>query len=125
MKKVIITGGSRGIGASLVERFAREGCIVAFIYKNATDKAAELAKKTGAYAVQGDVSDPASAENAIKTAIDLLGGVDVLINNAGVSQFSLFDEITEDDWRAVVETNLGGAYRCSRIVCPHLIRQKR
>ncbi len=124
MKRVIITGGSRGIGAACVERFAREGCRVAFIYKSACDRAAELTAKTGAHAIQGDVSDPASAVGAMEKAIEALGGVDVLVNNAGVAQFRLFDEITEDDWHTVTETNLGGAYRCSRIAVPHMVRQK-
>ncbi|MBQ4054074.1 MAG: 3-oxoacyl-ACP reductase FabG [Clostridia bacterium] len=124
MKKVIITGGSRGIGEACVRRFAAEGCGVAFIYKSAAERAARLAEDTGAYAVCGDVCDPESAKKAIEKAIERLGGVDVLVNNAGISSFKLFDEISEDEWRSVIETNLGGAYRCSREVCPHLIRQK-
>lgn len=124
MKKVIVTGGSRGIGAACVEYFAQRGHRVAFIYKSAVEKAELLSQKTGAFAVQGDVSDPVSASAAMQKAIELLDGVDILVNNAGVSQFRLFDEITEEDWHTVIETNLGGAYRCARIACPHMIRQK-
>ena len=124
MKKVIVTGGSRGIGAACVEYFAERGHRVAFIYKSSDERARDLCEKTGAIAVKGDISDPASAKAAMENALDLLGGVDVLINNAGVSQFRLFDEITEEDWHTVIETNLGGAYRCARIACPYMIRQK-
>ncbi|MBQ3100699.1 MAG: 3-oxoacyl-ACP reductase FabG [Clostridia bacterium] len=124
MKKVIVTGGSRGIGAACVEYFAERGHRVAFIYKSSDERAKELSARTGAFAVKGDVADPESATNAMKTALETLGGVDILVNNAGVSQFRLFDEITEEDWHTVIETNLGGAYRCARIACPYMIRQK-
>lgn len=124
MKRVIITGGSRGIGAACVKRFACAGHSVAFIYKSSHDRAAELSAETGAYAVCADIADPASALKAMEDAISHLGGVDVLVNNAGVAQFRLFDEITEDDWHSVIETNLGGAYRCSRAAVPHMVRQK-
>ncbi len=124
MKRVIITGGSRGIGAACVKRFARAGHSVAFIYKSSHDRAAELSAETGAYAVCADIADPASALKAMEDAISHLGGVDVLVNNAGIAQFRLFDEITEDDWHSVIETNLGGAYRCSRAAVPHMVRQK-
>lgn len=124
MKRIIITGGSRGIGAACVKRFAREDCRVAFIYKNSKERAGELAAQTGAYAIRGDVSHPASAAQAVEKAIEVLGGVDVLVNNAGIAQFKLFDEITEQDWQTMIETNLSGAYRCSRVAVPYMIRQK-
>lgn len=124
MKRVIITGGSRGIGAACVKRFACAGHSVAFIYKSSHDRAEELSAETGAYAVCADIADPASALKAMDDAISHLGGVDVLVNNAGIAQFRLFDEITEDDWHSVIETNLGGAYRCSRAAVPHMVRQK-
>ena len=124
MNRVIITGGSRGIGKACVERFIREGCRVAFIYKNSREAAESLAASTGAFAVRGDVADPESAAAAMEKAIELLGGVDILVNNAGIAQFALFDQISEQDWHTMIETNLGGAYRCSRIAVPHMVAQK-
>lgn len=121
---MIITGGSRGIGRACVERFVSEGSRVAFIYKNSREAAESLAAKTGALAVMGDISDPASAAAAMEKATEQLGGVDVLVNNAGIAQFSLFDEISEQDWHEMIETNLGGAYRCSRIAVPYMVAQK-
>lgn len=123
-KSMIVTGGSRGIGAACVERFAAEGARVAFIYRESEKAAAELAARTGAFAIKGDVSSPSSAALAVSFAMELLHGADVLVNNAGVSQFRLFDEITDGDWNAMIETDLGGVFRCTRAVVPYMIRNK-
>ena len=84
MKKVIITGGSRGIGACLVESFKKEGCKVAFTYNNTEVNIA------GAKGFKADFASAEQTRKAIIDAIEYLGGVDILINNAGVAHFSLF-----------------------------------
>ena len=122
--KIIVTGGSRGIGAACVRRFREEGARVAFIYNRSEEAALELSHEVGAVAIKGSVGQ-ASIAGAMKIAVDSLGGVDVLVNNAGIAQFGLFDEITDGDWEKMIETNLGGVFRCTRAVVPHMIRNKR
>ena len=122
--KVIITGGSRGIGAACVRAFAAQGDQVAFIYRAQKERAEALAADAGAYAVCGDISDPESARGAIREAINLLGGVDVLVNNAGIAQIKLFTDLTDSDCRTMLDTNLGGAFSVTREVAKAMISQK-
>ena len=110
MKKVIVTGGSRGIGAAIVRKFAENGDRVAFIYRNSDGAAKKLEEETGAFFIKADVSCPESAENAILQSIECLGGVDVLVNCAGISQIKLFTDITDGDWKKMLDTNLSGAF---------------
>ena len=122
--RVIVTGGSRGIGAACVRRFAEEGARVAFIYRNSEKEAEELARLTGARPVRGDLSDSASSANAMSEAMDIIGGIDVLVNNAGIAQFKLFDAITDGEWDRMIETDLGGVFRASRAAVPKMLSQK-
>ena len=122
--KVIITGGSRGIGASCVRAFAARGDTVAFIYRTSDERAMSLADETGALPIKGDVADPVSAKAATAAALDALGGADVLVNCAGVAEFALFQDITEQMWSRMIETDLGGTYRITRDVLPYMISQK-
>ena len=119
--KVIVTGGSRGIGAACVRAFCKRGDTVAFLYRTSDAAAASLAVECGAYAVRADISDPAEAAVAIKEAIRLLGGVDVLVNNAGIAQIKLFTEIDDADWRRMIDTNLSGAFYVTREVARVMI----
>ena len=123
-KRVVVTGGSRGIGAACVRRFRAEGADVVFFYNKSEERADALARETGAYAVRCDVSDPASVSGAVAAAVGRLGGIDVLVNNAGVAQFRLFDEITDADWSDMIGTDLGGVFYCARAAVPYMIRQK-
>lgn len=124
MKRVIITGGSRGIGKAAVELFAKEGYRVAFLYKSSHSAAAELACATGSIAVMADVSDPDSCKRGMAEAVTALGGVDVLICAAGIAYKNFFDSTSEEDWSRVTETNAGGTFRCIRHVIPHMVSQK-
>ena len=119
--KIIITGGSRGIGRACVEAFTAEGHNVAFIYKSSHEAAQRLAKETGAIAIEGDISNAKKADKASKDAISALGGVDVLINNAGISQIKLFTDITDEDWNNMLSTNLSGAFYITRSVAKEMI----
>lgn len=122
--RVLISGGSRGIGAACVKCFTGIGDKVAFIYKSSYECATSLANETGAFAVKGDVSDPKSAVVAFEKAIEVLDGIDVLVNCAGIAHFSLFTDISDDDWRRVIDTNLSSAFTLSREASKHMIAQK-
>jgi len=114
MRKAIVTGGSRGIGAAVVRKFAAEGYSVAFIYRNSDAAAEALAKETGAIPIRADISDAVSAKKGIEEAVKALGGVDILVNSAGIAQIKLFTDITDDDWRRMIDTDLSGAFYASR-----------
>lgn len=121
---VFITGGSRGIGASAVKKFAKKGYRVAFTYLNSEDKANELAKRYNALAIRADISSSKETKKAIDVAIKHYGHIDILINNAGISEFSLFTDITDEMWHKMLDTNLSGAFYASRAVLPDMIKRK-
>lgn len=122
---VLITGGSRGIGAACVRKFVEEGHRVAFLYRAAHAAAAELAEQTGALAIAADVSSSAEVDAAIGTALEAMGSIDVLVNNAAISQIKLFGELTDEDWRAMMGTNLDGVFYVTRAVSRHMVSNKR
>ncbi len=121
MKNVLITGGSRGIGRACVEKFAREGHTVSFIYNNSILAANELADKTGAYAIKADISNPSEARSAVAAAIDRMGGVDILINNAGISLIKLFTDTTDEEYYNIMNTNIGGMFFVTREVAKSMV----
>ena len=123
-KKILISGGSRGIGAATVKYFAQRCDRVAFIYRSADEKAREIAESTGAFPIKADVSDAQSAISAFIEATELLGGIDVLINCAGIAGFSLFTDISDDDWRRMLDTNLTSAFTLSREAAKVMVSQK-
>ena len=118
---VLITGGSRGIGRACVERFAKDGHRVVFLYKKSKEAAEELSRQTGALALCADISLPEAATEAVRTAAEFLGGIDVLINNAGISQIKLFTDVSDDDWQSMLGTNLSGAFYTSREAAKKMI----
>ena len=124
MKKVVITGGSRGIGRACVELFAENGCAVAFIYCSNDEAAEECAAATGAYPIKADLSDPEEVEWAYNKAVDYLGGIDVLVNNAGVSSTGLVTDVTDDEWIRVINTNLSSVFYMSRAASHDFVRQQ-
>lgn len=130
---VLITGGSRGIGAAAVLAFAKAGYNVAFTW-NTNQAAAEqtLAAAREATcgtvrlaALQADVSDPEQVKAAVSQAERALGGpIQVLVCNAGIAHYGLFTDLTDADWRRVIGVDLDGAVYCCRAVLPGMIRQK-
>ena len=124
MKKIIVTGGSRGIGRACVELFSKHGCDVAFIYCSNDDAADDCADETGAYSIKADLSDPSEAEWAYNKAVEYLGGVDVLVNNAGISESGLITDVTDEMWHHVMDTNLSSAFYMSRLVSREFVRQQ-
>ena len=123
--RVLITGGSRGIGAACVRAFAAQGDSVAFLYRNSEAQAASLAKETGAFAICADVSDADAVSAAVTEAERLLGGIDVLVNNAGMAQIKLFTDISVAEWKTMLDTNLSSAFYTTQAVVCGMISQKR
>ena len=124
MKTVLITGGSRGIGAEMVRRFTKGGYTVAFIYHRSTDAAAALARETGALAIPADLSSEKMCVFAVAEAIGALGHIDVLINNAAVAGFSLFTDITGEEWNRFLSTNLSAPFFCAREAVRDMLTRK-
>lgn len=122
--KVLITGGSRGIGAACVRKFTREGHNVAFIYRSDHDSANALSDECGAIAVQADISVPDDARRAVEYISGKFGGIDVLVNNAGISQIKMFSDLTDDDIRKMVDTDLLSAFYVTRSALPSMIARK-
>ena len=123
-KTVFITGGSRGIGACAVKAFAKEGYNVAFTYLNSKEKAENLATGCGILAIQADCSKSDEINKAIDSAISTFGKIDVLINNVGIDEFSLFTDITDEMWHKMIDTNLSSAFYASRKVLKDMISRK-
>lgn len=123
-KTVFITGGSRGIGACAVKRYAQNGYRVAFSYLNSEEEANELQKEYGALAIKADVSDSRQVDTAIDKVEKELGSVDILINNAGIDEFALVTDITDEMWRKMIDTNLSGAFYACRRVLGGMINKK-
>lgn len=124
MKKVLVTGGSRGIGRACVEYFSKCGYEVAFIYSSNDLAAKEVESSCGALAIKADISSSKDAESAVSYAIDKMGGIDILINNAGISQIKLFTDVTDDDWEKMLSVNLSGAFYITRAAVKGMISGK-
>ncbi len=123
MKRILISGGSRGIGAALVKGLAADGHRVAFLYRTNEKAAAAVAAESGALALCCDVSDPAAVKAAVGAARTALGGIDALINNAGIAHVGLCRDLGDADWRRIIDTNLSGAVYLSREVQGDMIAQ--
>ena len=121
---VLITGGSRGIGAACVRAFAARGDRVAFFYRASADAAKTLAAETGAFALSVDITDPTAVSEGVGQVERTLGSIDVLVNNAGIAEIKLFTELTDADWRRMLDTNLSGAFYVSREVSRGMIARQ-
>ena len=121
--RVLVSGGTRGIGRACVEYFAAKGHRVAFLYHSRQNLAEELSRSSGALAFRADVGDPEAVRSALSSVIDFFGGLDVVVNNAGISQIKLFGDITDEDWRKMIDTNLSGAFYTSREASRAMVAQ--
>src|SRR3954470_12221328 len=125
----VVTGAARGIGFGTATRFAEEGASVAVLdldEGSATDAAAKLPVVDGARSVGigCDVSDAASAEAAVERVVSELGGIHVLVNNAGVTRDNLLFKMTDEDWDMVMGVHLRGAFLMTRAAQRHFVEQK-
>lgn len=128
-KTVIITGGSRGIGAACAILFAKAGADVLITYtqnKNAAQKVVESVKKLGrkCIALQADISKPKNAQAVVKKAIKEFRKIDILVNNAGIWTYGLIGEMSEKVWRETMAVNLDGMFFLTNAVVPFMKKQK-
>lgn len=124
----LVTGGTRGIGAAICMRLAEEGANVGFTGRDA--KAAQevikgieaLGRKAVFY--EADVTDKAKMDEVVSDVIKQLGTVDVLVNNAGITRDNLFIRMKDDDWRAVLDTNLTGIFNVTQAAAKHMLKAR-
>ena len=124
-----MTGASRGIGRAVALRLAADGAAIAVNYHTGEAEAAEVvAAITGAggtaVSIGGDVSDAAGAAATVATAQEALGGLDILVNNAGITRDNLVLRLSEEDWDAVLDVNLKGAFLCTKAALRPMLRQR-
>jgi len=119
-KTALVTGGSRGIGKAIAAELAEAGATVVIGYQSAAEEAESVATEVGGRAVQADVSDPDEARRLVEEA----GDVDLLVNNAGITRDGLIMRMPDDDWRAVLDTNLGGVFHTCRAASRGMLRRR-
>jgi 3-oxoacyl-[acyl-carrier protein] reductase len=119
-KTALVTGGSRGIGRAIALELGRAGAQVVVGYNSGAEEAESVAAEAGGRAVQADVSDPDSARQLVEEA----GDIDVLVNNAGLTRDGLLARMPDDDWRAVIETNLSAVFYTCRAVARPMMKRK-
>ncbi|MGM9553731.1 MAG: SDR family oxidoreductase [Faecousia sp.] len=120
MEHVLITGGSRGIGAAAVRAFSKEGFDVSFFYEKNQTAAHTVAAETGARAICCDVADM----EAVRAAVAKLPPVDILINNAGICHYGLISQISEAQWQRLFAVNVHGIYHCVNAVLPAMLQKQ-
>ena len=118
MSAVVITGGSRGIGAAAVKLFAEKGHQVFFLYEKEHDAAKAVCEVTGAEAICCDVADGA----AVKAAFQKIGHVDILICNAGIVYTGLMSQMTESQWDRIFDVNVKGIFHCVNAAMPAFLQ---
>lgn len=121
---VLITGGSRGIGAACVRAFAQGGRAVGFTYHTNASQANQVAAQTGALAVCADAADAHAVAHAVEQVSRQCGTIDTLVCNAGVSSFGLFQDLSDKDWNDMMQVNVLGAVRAIRAVLPAMLHHK-
>ena len=125
---VLITGAGRGLGRALASGLATAGWDVAVLGRSRADLevTAELVRDAGqrCCVVEADVTDRERVDAAVDTAIDTLGSLDGLVNNAGIQRLALATDLGEDDWDLVLNTNLKGPFLCMQAVARHLLQKE-
>lgn len=121
MKTALVTGASRGIGAAIAKALAKDGCLVTVNFNREEALARLVADECGGRCIKADVSQL----RQVNQMYDEIGGVDVLVCNAGISEYGLFSETDYEAWRRVFAVNVDGVYNCIQRALPYMIRQKR
>lgn len=130
MKNIIVTGGSRGIGKCLVENLARDGYNVLLNYNKSENHAKKIQNDLKEEGIEiqifkADVSKREEVNKMIEFAIKKWNNIDVLINNAGIARLQMFQDVTEDDWNEVINTNLKSAFYTTQEVLPNMLHHKK
>jgi NAD(P)-dependent dehydrogenase (short-subunit alcohol dehydrogenase family) len=119
----IVTGGSKGIGLAIAHAFLARGMQVAISARTDADletAARALGETDRVLPLRADVREPADAQRLVDETVRRFGGVDVLVNNAGVGRFAHVADLSLDDWRQVIDTNLSGVFYCTRAAIPRM-----
>jgi 3-oxoacyl-[acyl-carrier protein] reductase len=116
----LVTGGSRGIGRAIAVELARAGAEVVVGYRSGSEGAEQVAKEIGGRAVQADLSVPDEAAGLVEAA----GEIDILVNNAGLTRDGLIARMSDEDWRTVIDTNLGGAFATCRAAARGMMKRR-
>ncbi len=119
-RTALVTGGSRGIGKAIAAELAGAGATVVVGYRSGAEEAEGVASEIGARAVQADVSEAEDAKRLVEEA----GDVDILVNNAGVTRDGLLARMPDEDWRVVLDTNLGGTFNTCRAAARGMMRRR-
>ena len=130
MKTVIVTGGSRGIGAAIVKELASSGYNVVLNYNKSEEAAKNIQKELKEINInieifKADVSKRDEVKELIKFTLEKYKNIDVLINNAGIDQIKPFTDITDEDWNKIMEVNLNAVFYCTQEVLENMIHNKR
>ncbi|TML21131.1 MAG: SDR family NAD(P)-dependent oxidoreductase [Actinobacteria bacterium] len=128
-KSALVTGASRGIGRAVAAALAAEGAAVAVNYRSGKAQADEVVKEIEsnggkAVTVEGDVSEYEAAQRIVEQSIEQLGGLHVLVNNAGISRDALIFNMEPTDWLDVMRVNFGGVFNCTKAVLQHFMSQR-
>ena len=127
-KTALVTGGAKGIGAAICRELANMGYNLAVNYNSSYEAAqslkSELSQLVDVDIYKADVSDSTQVADMLDNIKKDFGGVDVLVNNAGIAQQALFTDITDEMWQRMIGTNLTGTFNCCRSVLPYMINQK-
>ena len=119
-KTALVTGGSRGIGRAIAVELGKAGASVVVGYHSGAEDAEAVASELGGRAIQADVSDPADAQRLVEE----VGDLDILVNNAGLTRDTLLARMSDDDWRAVLETNLSAVFYTCRAVARPMMKRR-
>lgn len=121
MKKALVTGSSRGIGAAEARALAADGWRVTINYLNSRERAEALAAELGTEAVRADVAEPAQ----VRAMFEAAGPFDLLVCNAGVAWSGLLQDMTDAEWRRLFDVNVNGMFHCCREAIPYMVERKR
>lgn len=127
-KCALVTGGAKGIGRDICRTLAKDGYNIAINYNSSYDEAVKLKESllsvTDAEIFKADVSDSEQVNRMFDSVESIFGGIDVLVNNAGIAEQCLFTHITDEQWQRMIGTNLTGAFNCCRRALPYMINEK-